>query len=163
MKKDRKFDENFTSWFHEKVFTSTWCHEILGFFRCSEISWFFSFSRFSTNGVMQLEFIVIVTIINLLRRLKTSNENHKFPSEGSRAFLFPPSILGLKRNDLFSFDHQSEFFSAFFHDTDIKIARFKSNIFLSLWLNRKRLLKFFCLSFFVSVHRSQHCYAWLQL
>jgi hypothetical protein len=51
----------------------------------------FLFSFFSpANGVMQLEFIVIVTIINLLRRLKTSNENHKFSSEESFAFFFPP-------------------------------------------------------------------------
>lgn len=93
-----------------KVFTSTWCQEILGFeSRFSEILRFF-FTRRSTpgNSVMQLEFIVIVTIINLLRRLKTSNENHKFSSAKNLL----PSDFRLNRNDLFSFDHQSEFFTA---------------------------------------------------
>lgn len=52
------------------------------------------FALFPENGVMQLEFIVIVTIINLLRRLKTSNENHKFSSEESRARFFFPPISG---------------------------------------------------------------------
>lgn len=130
--------------FMKKLFTSTWCHEsLLGFplrFSNSYFSFrvlvpFFASETLRENGVMQLEFIVVVTIINLLRRLKTSNENHKF---SSGIFLLPFDFR-LNRNDLFSFDHQSELFSAryFFArfyppsslNVEIKIARFKSNIF----------------------------------
>lgn len=140
----RNFDENFTSRCHakkRKVSSGTWCHESWG------LLWFFFSCRAMSCSFLKI--IVIVTVINLLRRLKTSNGNHKFSSKNSFLFdfffllFFCRFISGwiemiyfhLIINLSFSF-HFQIFFSVVVRANKMKFAKFKSNKFpfMAQWL-----------------------------